>query len=49
MANSNWNFVIAAYSVAWIAIGGYWLFVHRVLRAARARYEQATTQKGGSK
>jgi hypothetical protein len=38
---NNWDFVIAAYVVAWVALGGYWLFVHRAVRQARARYDQA--------
>jgi hypothetical protein len=40
-ATSNWNYVIAAYAVAWIAVIGYWVFVHSAVRTARARYEQA--------
>ena len=41
MVPSNWTFVIAAYTVAWVAVAGYWIFVHGALRAARERYEQA--------
>ena len=37
----NWNFIIAAYAAAWIAVIGYWVFVHRALRRARAHYEEA--------
>jgi hypothetical protein len=40
-ATNNWNYVIAAYAVAWIAVIGYWVFVHGAVRRARARYEQA--------
>ncbi len=36
----NWKFISAAYGAAWIAIGGYWIFVHRALKKARARYER---------
>ena len=32
---NNWNFIIAAYAIAWLSLGGYWLFVHRALRQAR--------------
>jgi CcmD family protein len=39
--SSNWNFVAAAYAAVWIAISAYWWYVHRTLKAARARYEQA--------
>ena len=38
---NNWNFVIAAYAIAWVTLGAYWLFVHRAVRQARARYDQA--------
>ncbi len=38
---NNWNFIVAAYAIAWVTLGGYWLFVHRALRQARERYEQA--------
>jgi hypothetical protein len=41
METNNWNFIIAAYTAAWIAVIGYWIFVHRAVRLARARYEQA--------
>ena len=41
MTASNWDFVIAAYAVAWTAVIGYWVFVHRAARQARTRYEQA--------
>ena len=45
---SNWTFVGVAYAAVWVAIGAYWLHVHRVLTTARARYEQATARKGGT-
>lgn len=38
---NNWMFIAAAYSAAWIAVAGYWVFVHRAVRIARSRYEQA--------
>jgi hypothetical protein len=38
---NNWNYIVAAYSVAWAGVIGYWIFTHRALRSARARYEQA--------
>ncbi len=40
---NNWNFVIAAYVIAWVTLGGYWLFVHRAVRQARAQYDQAVS------
>ena len=40
MVTNNWDTVIAAYAVAWAAIVGYWVFVHRAVRRARERYEQ---------
>jgi hypothetical protein len=48
MMASNWTFVDAAYAAVWIAIGGYWLHVHRVLKLARARYEQAAARGEGT-
>jgi hypothetical protein len=47
MTVNNWTYVSVAYAAVWIAIGGYWLHVHRVLKLARARYEQATSQREG--
>jgi hypothetical protein len=41
MPADNWNFIVAAYAAAWIAVIGYWIFVHRAVRLARARYERA--------
>lgn len=41
MNQSNWSFVIAAYSIAWIVILGYFFRLHRLLRRARAYYERA--------
>jgi hypothetical protein len=46
MVTNNWNFIIAAYAAAWIAVIGYWIFVHRAVRLARARYEQAVASAG---
>ena len=39
-AADNWKFISAAYAAAWIAIGGYWIFVHRALKRARSNYER---------
>ncbi|HVT38167.1 MAG TPA: hypothetical protein VHE78_03930 [Gemmatimonadaceae bacterium] len=41
MAAQNWNFVIAAYAATWTFLIGYTVYVHRVLRRARERYERA--------
>ena len=49
MIANNWTFVAVAYAAVWVAIGAYWLHVHRVLKVARARYEHATAAKGGTK
>ncbi len=38
---NNWAFIISAYAAAWIAVIGYWVFVHGAVRRARIRYEQA--------
>jgi hypothetical protein len=48
MAN-NWTYVGVAYAAVWVAIGSYWLHVHRVLKLARARYERASAQEEGAK
>lgn len=42
---NNWNYVIAAYALTWVVLGGYWLYVHRTVRRARADY--ATALKEG--
>ena len=49
MMTSNWTFVGVAYAAVWVAIGGYWLRVHRVLTLARARYEHAAAQRDGAR
>ena len=46
MADQNWNFVIAAYSVSWLVLAGYALYVQRRLRSARAMYERTTASTG---
>ena len=48
MTVNNWTYVAVAYAAVWVAIGGYWLHVHRVLKLARARYERATSQREGA-
>jgi hypothetical protein len=48
MTVNNWTYVSVAYAAVWVAIGGYWLHVHRVLKLARARYEQATSHREGA-
>jgi hypothetical protein len=48
MMSSNWTFVTVAYATVWIAIGSYWLHVHRALKRARARYEQSVSKTGGT-
>jgi hypothetical protein len=48
MMASNWTFVAVAYAAVWVAIGGYWLHVHRVLKLARARYEKALAKNEGA-
>jgi CcmD family protein len=44
----NWTFVGVAYAAVWIAIGGYWLYVHRELKRSRARYQKATGHNDGA-
>jgi hypothetical protein len=44
---SNWTFVGVAYAAVWLAIGAYWLHVHRVHKLARARYDRAASKSGG--
>lgn len=46
---SNWTFVGAAYAAVWIAIGAYWLYVHRVLKRSRARFEKASSAVEGNR
>ena len=47
MMVNNWTYVGVAYAAVWVAIGAYWLHVHRVLKRGRARYEQARAHEGG--
>ena len=37
----NWMFVIAAYSVTWIVVLGYFVRLHRGLRRAQSAYDAA--------
>jgi len=37
----EWNYVIAAYLVTWIGIGGYALHLRRITRQAEAEYAEA--------
>lgn len=41
MPTNNWAFIIAAYTVAWVGIVGYWVFVHRAVSRAREVYRRA--------
>jgi CcmD family protein len=38
---NEWNFVYAAYVVAWIALGGYSIYLARLTRRAEQEYEAA--------
>ena len=42
---NNWNYVIAAYALTWVVLGGYWIYVHRTVR--QAREELATAVREG--
>ena len=51
-STTNWAFIIAAYSVAWVGVIGYWVFVHRAVRQARQVYDraiEATARTTGSR
>lgn len=48
MMSNNWTFVTVAYAAVWIAIGSYWLHVHRSLKLARARYERTRPRAGAN-
>jgi len=48
MMSSNWTFVTVAYAAVWIAIGSYWLHVHRALKRARVRYERSGAKTRGA-
>ena len=43
---NEWNFVIAAYGVAWAVIVGYAIYLARTVRRARALAEQVAGQGG---
>jgi hypothetical protein len=52
MSTNNWTFIIAAYTVAWLGVIGYWIFVHRAVRQAREVYDRAiaaATKTAGSR
>ncbi|MCA0375651.1 MAG: CcmD family protein [Gemmatimonadetes bacterium] len=36
MAQDVWSYVIAAYAVTWVVLGGYALYLRRVVKASRA-------------
>ena len=38
MRADEWNFIIAAYAVAWVVLLGYAGYVHAVARRARAEW-----------
>jgi CcmD family protein len=37
----EWNYIIAAYAVTWIGIGGYALHLRRLMRQAEQEYADA--------
>ncbi len=41
MTGRNWMFVIAAYSVTWVVILGYFARLHRGLRRVQSAYDAA--------
>ena len=43
---NEWNFVIAAYGVAWAVIAGYALHLARTVKRARALAAEAAGQGG---
>ena len=45
-STNEWNFVIAAYSVAWTVIVGYAIYLMRAVKRARALAAQATARGG---
>ena len=47
MQASNWAFVIAAYTVTWVLILGYWAYGHRALRRAQAEFQRVTGRRPG--
>jgi CcmD family protein len=47
MTKDNWMFITAAYTAAWIAIGGYWLFLNTRLKRSRARFERVARPHEG--
>ena len=45
---NEWNFIIAAYGVAWALIGGYAVYLMRTVKRARALAAEAAGQGGAS-
>jgi CcmD family protein len=44
MADHNWGYITAAYTVTWVVILGYTVGVHKALRRARHEYERAAAE-----
>lgn len=47
MVDLNLRFVLAAYVLTWLSVGGYALAAHRRLARARSAFEQACRALGG--
>ncbi len=47
-AQHSWPYVIAAYAVTWVVLGGYALYLWRVVKDARAHIAEAQAHAGAA-
>ena len=43
---NEWNYIIAAYVVTWVGIGGYSIYLTRLTKRAEQEYEAAKNAGG---
>ena len=46
---NEWNFIIAAYVVAWVGLGGYSIYLARLTRRAEQAYDAARSATGSGR
>ena len=44
---NEWNYIIAAYVVTWLGLGGYSIYLARLTKRAEQDYEAARNAGGG--
>ena len=46
---NEWNYIIAAYVVAWVGLGGYSIYLARLTRRVEQAYEAARGAAGSGR